>query len=84
MSDIEEMATEVRQLVLEASKVLAGADPAVAGAALADLCAMWLAGHMDGRGPDASAHLRARLLRMHIRKIRQLVPVNARIMGTDR
>lgn len=48
---------------------LAGQGPAVQGAALADLLAIWLAGHPP--------EMRDRLLDMHIAKVRELIPVNA-------
>ena len=48
--------------------ILGGHHPAVQGAVLADLLAIWLAGHQ--------ADLREALLDVHIEKVRELVPVN--------
>jgi hypothetical protein len=63
---------EVQDLVDRCGKVLHGHDPMLQGAALADLLAMWLAGHV---GPGAE-QLRHTLLFEHIRTVRSLVPVN--------
>jgi hypothetical protein len=48
--------------------ILAGEHPAVQGATLADLTAIWLAGH--------PAELRVELLMMHVHKVCELVPIN--------
>ena len=55
--------------------LLAGYPAMVQGGALADLLAIWLAGHWcEG---EAERHdLREELLAMHIEKVRELIPVN--------
>lgn len=64
------------------AEVLAGHHPAHQGAALADALAMWLAGHHVPGDEDATRSKRAELLAMHCFKVRELVPINAKIIGT--
>jgi hypothetical protein len=52
--------------------MLHGLGPAVQSAILADLFAMWLAGHI---GPDAEAY-REVLIEAWLKTVRELVPVN--------
>jgi hypothetical protein len=51
-------------------------DPAIIGAVLADLLAMLLASHV---GEDA-AELREQLLELHIGTVRELIPVNEKLI----
>jgi hypothetical protein len=62
--------------------LLAGQSPDVQGAVLADLLAIWLAGHHVEGDENATRTLRAELLADHCFAVRQLVLVNAKIMGT--
>ena len=62
--------------------LLADHPPEVQGAVLADLLAMWLAGHHAPGDEDATRRWRADLLAMHCSMVCLLVPVNARIIGT--
>jgi len=62
------------ELARKLRPALAGESGGVQGAALAELLSIWLAGHPP--------ELRERLLTMHIDHVRQLVPENAKIMGT--
>jgi hypothetical protein len=55
--------------------LLAGLHPGVQGAALAELLAIWLAGHRTS-DPDATKALQHRLLRMHMDKVRALTRIN--------
>jgi hypothetical protein len=66
----------VRELVERMRPILAGHHPAAQGAALADMLAMWLAGH--------EASLREPLLNAHVVAVRRLVPVNVEAMGVFR
>ena len=59
-------------LVKKISRILAGNDPAVIGAALTDLTAMLVAGHH----PD----LREHLIDLHIKALRDLVELNEKII----
>jgi hypothetical protein len=69
----EDFETRVESLVMSVKPILAGHDPAVQGGALADLTALWLAGHQAGEDSDA---VREDLLDMFIDYVRQLIPVN--------
>jgi hypothetical protein len=60
---------------------LAGKPAQVQGAVLADLLAMWLAGHVFRVSCDATRTLRQELLQMHLKTVRQLIPENAKAMG---
>jgi hypothetical protein len=60
--------------------LFAGQPPGVTGAVLADLLAVWLAGHSSGHGPTASRRIREELLAAHIKLVRELIPVNEEII----
>lgn len=68
-------ALEVTHLVEQIKPILAGKHPGIQGAVLADCLAIWLAGHPK--------ELRDDLLKMHLEKVAELVPVNAKILGTE-
>jgi len=61
-------------IVARIRPLLAGHDPGIQGMVIADLLALWLAGH--------PSELRESLLTMHIGNVRELVVINAAIMGT--
>jgi hypothetical protein len=65
--------TLVTEVVDRIRPILGGHHPAVQGAVVADLVAIWLAGHQ--------ADLREALLDSHIDTVRQLVPANVAAMG---
>jgi hypothetical protein len=67
-------ALEAHDLVEQIKPLLAGRNPTLLGAVLADLVSMWLAGHFG------SAGLREELLRLHIQQVRDLIPVNEQII----
>jgi hypothetical protein len=70
--------TEIVESIVNAIKPwLAGYSPEIQGAVLADLLAMFLAGHV---GPEAPA-LREEILRLHIETVRDLIPVNEKILA---
>ena len=52
------------------------------GAILADLLAIWLAGHQVEGDSDATRKLRADILATHLLGIEELTAVNAMILGT--
>jgi hypothetical protein len=70
---------QVMALVTRLRPVLAGKPPEIQGAALADLLATWLAGHVwtddDGIDQRETARRREELLNMHIRLVRALVAI---------
>jgi hypothetical protein len=55
--------------------LLAGHRPDIQGAALAELLAIWLAGHRVLNDPAEQARLREELLATHIAAVRELVDV---------
>lgn len=61
-----------KEISLKLQPMLKGRDPGIQGAVLADLTAIWLAGW-----PPAA---REELLDMHVQKIRELIPVNEKII----
>lgn len=75
MDDVETLAKAIKPL-------LAGKSPAIQGAVLADLLALWLAGHVVPGDPAAAEELRAELLARHVRAVIRLVPHAARAIGT--
>lgn len=58
---------------------LAGLPPEIQGAVLADLLAMWLAGHQGG-DEDATYNFREDLLDEHLKAVRALIPVNVAML----
>jgi hypothetical protein len=63
------LADEIRDVI---RPMLAGRDPGVQGGALADLLALWLAGHPP--------FVREAMIEMHIEMVRDLIPVNEHII----
>jgi hemerythrin len=76
-SDIE----QVMRLLTEVSALLAGRPRHVQGAVLADLLAMWLAGHINARDRGATQTLREEVLAKQLQTVRELIPVNAKAIG---
>jgi len=71
------MAHAVQAIVRAASPLFYGQPAQVTGAALADLLAMWLSGHVDAEGDDVgTSRLREKLLEYHLAMVRQLLAVN--------
>jgi hypothetical protein len=73
---------EIARVVERIKPILAGRPPEMIGAVLADLLAIWLAGHHVAGDEDATRKLRAELLADHCFAVRQLTEINAKIMGT--
>jgi hypothetical protein len=73
---------EIAAIVDRVRPLLAGHSPEIQGAALADLLAIWLAGHHVAGDEDATRTMRAELLAMHCGAVRNLTTVNAKIIGT--
>lgn len=69
-------AGEAQRLVRAIGPILAGHASAAQGAALADLLAIWLAGHVALGDPEATEALREGLLAAHMEAVRGLIPVN--------
>jgi hypothetical protein len=65
--EIERMAREASSISAQIEPLLHGRGPELQGAVLADLLAMFIAGHHPG--------LREEILQMHIGAVRGLIPV---------
>jgi hypothetical protein len=78
-------AKQVGLIVKAIMPLLKGKPPEVQGAVLADLLAMFLAGHLDPNeiGADAKPNtdqIREELLTLHIEKVRELTAINEKII----
>jgi hypothetical protein len=78
MTDPEQVAPIVESI----RPLLAGKPPELQAAVLADLLAIWLAGHYVEGDEAATRKMRAELLAEHCVAVRQLTRINARIIGT--
>jgi two-component sensor histidine kinase len=67
----------VADRVAKIRKIMGGLSPQIQGAILADLLAIWLAGHRSLDGDDKK--LRQHVLANFMRTMRQLIPVNVAI-----
>jgi hypothetical protein len=73
-------ANEIAELVEHIRPLLAGRDPSVQGAVLADLVSMLLAGHILPNSKERTNELREGLLQAHITAVRQLIPINEKFV----
>lgn len=64
--------------------LLHGKPPDIQGAILADCLAIYIAGHVVHGEPEKTAFMRRQILEMHFEAVKELIPVNAKIMKTDR
>lgn len=69
-------ADEVLRLVSQIRPLLSGHDEHVQGAALADLLAMWLAGHVHLGDPKATRKMREEMLKLHVTGVKALIDIN--------
>jgi hypothetical protein len=76
MMDADEQACEAMELVRAVCPLFEGRSPQVQGAALADLLATWLAGHVKLGDPQATKVVRETMLALHIKAVRGLIDVN--------
>ena len=65
----------ISEKVEQIRPLLAGLEPPIQGAILADLLAIWLAGHF-AEGPPSTTALRDLLLEQHMGLVRALIPIN--------
>jgi hypothetical protein len=72
---------EIAHVVELIKPILAGREPIVQGAVLADLLAIWLAGHQVEGDAEATRKLRGDILATHLLMVEELTAVNARIIG---
>jgi hypothetical protein len=71
-----EEADEALALVRDCAALFAGKSAGVQGAALADLLALYLAGHVVRDDPSATRMVREALLEQHLKIMWKLVPIN--------
>ena len=71
-------ANAVYNLVQAVMPLFKGKPQQVQGAALADLLAMWLAGHLDREDPEGerTERIREMMLEAHLVAVRALIPIN--------
>ena len=72
-------ATEAMELVAAIRPMLAGRRPEVQSAALADLLAQWLAGHVMLGDPKQTRKKRKQMLKMHLVAVEALIDINYKI-----
>jgi hypothetical protein len=83
--DIDEQSKEdghkAMELIEKIKPILKGNSPAITSAVLADLLALFLAGHQDpdGEGPHMD-RLREEILERWIALVRDLIPINVGIV----
>lgn len=77
-------ARDVEALVDSLAALLAGRSAQIQGAALADLLATFLAGHIVPGDAAATDAVRERILAVHVDVVRKLVPVNEATFFADR
>ena len=77
--DAKQAADEAMALVKKISPLLAGRDANVQGAVLADLLAMWLAGHVQLGEPEQTKRMRELMLEAHIVGVKTLIDINYKI-----
>lgn len=73
-------AEEIRSAVARIKPLLAHRAPVVQGAILANLVAIWLAGHQVEGDAQATHKLRARLLALHLSAVEELTAANAELL----
>ena len=74
----------IGRIVEQMRPLLAGHPPPIQGAVLADLLAIWLAGHIIPNDQQQTDAMRVRVLKAHLAMVRGLLPVNAaHIHGRD-
>jgi hypothetical protein len=71
------------EIVEQIRPLLAGREPVVQSAVLAELLSLLLAGHWIPGEPNQTEIFRRELLSVHSKLVWELIKVNAAIMGTD-
>jgi uncharacterized membrane protein YvbJ len=77
--ELSERALESMKLTQKIREMLAGKPPEVTGAVLADLLAMWLAGHVGPSEDEPVEGYREVVLMAHLEAVRALIPVNYKL-----
>ena len=82
MDNVTDKAAEISALSDQMSEILADTPPDVRGAALADLLALLIVGHVDESGnAGRTTRLRERLLKTHVQGVHKLVDFYSRRFG---
>jgi hypothetical protein len=76
-------ALAIGDLVEYIKPLIAGKPSEIVGGALADLAAIWIAGHVVPNDPIMTSRLRAEILATHVRFIAELVALNAKMIGAE-
>lgn len=76
-----EFATEAAQLYDAVATILRPYHSYVQGAVLADMLAMWLAGHSLIGDRKGTREMREGLLAEHIKHVRELIPQNEKMLA---
>jgi hypothetical protein len=77
--ELADRALESITLTQKIRTMLEGKPPEMQGAVLADLLAMWVAGHVDALSQDDSKGVRELILQVHLEAVRGLIPVNYKL-----
>jgi hypothetical protein len=80
MTTSREGADEVEAIVDRIRPILAGNPPELVGGVLADLFAIWLAGHFDVGGRTETAALREALIAQWLETARKLIKPNEQMI----
>jgi len=76
-------ATEIEEIAEQIKPFLAGYEPMVKSAVLAELLSLLLAGFVVPGERKQTERLRERVLEAHCELVRALTKVNAEMLGTD-
>ena len=68
----DDSARRAAELAATIAPLLAGLSPQIQGAALADLTATWVAGHIVAGNAKATARMRREMLRVHYEAVQQI------------
>jgi hypothetical protein len=79
---MSEHALQVEPIAAKIRPLLAGHDPMIQSAVLADLLAIYLAGFWVPGDPESTRSQRDELLSLHLALVHVLLPINARMLGT--
>lgn len=74
-----EMAKDAAQMFDEMAEIMRNHHPFVQGAVLADLLALWIAGHFT-ENEQQTIRIRDKILDEHIKAVRKLIPINEKII----
>lgn len=79
---IETEVAVIEETVNKIRPFLAGLPPELQGAILAELAAVWVAGHHIEGDVEATAEFRSDLLESYLSLVEEMIPVKARMLGS--